>query len=69
MGERERDKSDGRDSEGATIVDTYPKGDRDARRTKEQKAMNDRGGVDKLDNRRNEIARKNWSKFGVLPPP
>ena len=35
MGNRVRDKSDGRDCEGAEVVDTYPKGDRDARRAKE----------------------------------
>lgn len=58
MGSRQRDKSDGRDREGAEVVDTYSKGDRDARRAKEQQAMNDRGGVDKLDNKRNEVAPK-----------
>ena len=39
---------DGRDREGAEIIDKYPKGDRDARRAKEQQAINDRGGVDNL---------------------
>lgn len=68
MGNRQRDKSDGRDREGAEVVDTYPKGDRDARRAKEQQAINDRGGVDKLDNKRNEVAPKKWPSMGVTPP-
>ena len=65
---RKRDTTDGRDREGATVVDTYPKGDRDERRRKEQQAINDRGGVDSLDNRRNEIAPKKWPNKGVQPP-
>lgn len=66
--QRKRDKKDGRDREGAEIVDTYPKGDRDTRRTKEQKAMNDRGGIENLDNKRNEIAPKHWPSKGITPP-
>ena len=65
---RKRDTTDGRDREGATVVDTYPKGDRDERRRKEQQAINDRGGVDSLDNRRNEIAPRKWPSKGVQPP-
>jgi RHS repeat-associated protein len=65
LDQRQRDKSDGRDRGGAEVVDTYAKGDRDARRAKEQQAINDRGGVDKLDNRRNEIAPAKWDQFGV----
>jgi RHS repeat-associated protein len=68
MGDRQRDKSDGRDREGAEVVDTYPKGDRDSRRAKEQQAINDRGGVDKLDNKRNEVAPKYWPEKGIAPP-
>ena len=68
MGNRQRDTSDGRNREGADIVGTYPKGDRDARRTKEQQAINDRGGVDKLDNKRNEVAPKNWPDKKIEPP-
>ncbi len=41
--------------------------DRDARRAKEQKAIN-RGGVDELDNKRNEVAPKNWPSQGIAPP-
>lgn len=51
---RERDKSDGRDRTGAQVLDTYPVGDRAARRAKEQQHINDRGGVEELDNRRNK---------------
>jgi RHS repeat-associated protein len=66
--QRARDKSDGRDRRGAETIDTYPKGDKDVRRAKEQQAINDRGGVDKLDNRRNEIRPSKWPDFGVTPP-
>lgn len=68
MDQRKKDKSDGRDRTGARIVDTYPKGDRDSRRAKEQQAINDRGGVDKLDNKRNEIAPRKWNDKGISPP-
>lgn len=68
LDQRQRDKSDGRDREGAQVVDNYPKGDRDSRRAKEQQAINDRGGVEKLDNRRNEIAPNKWPSFGVTSP-
>lgn len=64
---RQCDKSDG-DREGAEVVGTYPKGDRVARRAREQRAINDRGGVDKLDNRRNEVAPKKWPTMGITPP-
>ena len=69
MDQRKKDKSDGRDRTDAEVVDTYPKGDRDQRRTKEQKAINDRGGVDNLDNRRNEVAPSKWTDMGIAPPP
>jgi RHS repeat-associated protein len=68
MDQRKKDKSDGRDRNGADVVDTYPKGDRDARRTREQQAINDRGGVDNLDNKRNEVAPNKWPTKGIIPP-
>jgi hypothetical protein len=68
MGEREKDSSDGRDRKGATVVDTYPKGDRDERRRKEQQAINDHGGRGKLDNKRDEIDKRKWEKKKVEPP-
>ena len=66
--QRERDSSDGRDRRGSEVIDTYPKGDREARRTREQRAINDRGGVSELDNRRNEIAPRKWPDYGINPP-
>jgi len=65
---RIKDSSDGRDRSQGGITDPYPKGDIDAGRTAEQNAINALGGVDNLDNRRNEIAPRNWPKFGVTPP-
>ena len=65
---RKRDKSDGRDRNSAEVIDNYTKGDRDERRIREQKAMNERGGKDKLDNKRNEVAPKEWEKKGIDPP-
>ncbi len=68
LSKRQRDKSDGRDRTDAEVVDRYPKGNRDVRRSKEQQHMNDRGGVDKLDNKRNEVAPDKWSSKGITPP-
>lgn len=68
MGNRQRDKSDGRDRQGADVVDTYPKGDRDVRRAKEQQAINDRGGIGNLDNKRNEVAPRKWPNMGITEP-
>ncbi|MCI1111014.1 hypothetical protein MOQ26_08190 [Stenotrophomonas maltophilia] len=65
---RARDRSDGRDRRGAEKVDSYKKGDRTDRQNKEQKAMNDRGGKDGLDNKRNEVAPKRWQERGIDPP-
>ena len=69
LGARQRDKSDGRDREGAEIVSSYPKGDREARQNAEQNAINDRGGRDALDNRRNEVRPSRWEERGIRPPP
>jgi len=68
MAKRQRDTSDGRDRRGAEIVDTYQKGNRSDRRTKEQRAMNERGGVEKLDNKRNEVAREKWESMKIEEP-
>lgn len=65
---REKDSSDGRNRKDSTTVDKYPKGDREARQNAEQKAMNERGGKDNLDNKRNEIRESNWEKRGINPP-
>jgi hypothetical protein len=37
------------------VVDTYKKGNRDERRYKEQKAIDNNGGKENLDNKRNEV--------------
>ena len=65
---RSRDSSDGRDRRGAEKVDSYKKGDRADRQNKEQKAMNERGGKDNLDNKRNEVAPRKWEGRGIEPP-
>lgn len=65
LAKRNRTARDGRDRTDAEIVGTYPKGDRDARRVAEQKAINDNGGVARLDNKRNEIAESKWEEFGI----
>ena len=49
---------DGRDRSNARVIDTYPIGDRRARRQAEQRGINNNGGKDNLDNKRDEIARK-----------
>jgi hypothetical protein len=66
---RAKTATDGRDREGAEIVGAYPKGDRDARRNEEQKAMNERGGKSELDNKRNEVRETDWEKRSIPPPP
>jgi RHS repeat-associated protein len=67
MGRRERDSSDGRDRRGAERVDSYKKGDRADRQNKEQQAMNDRGGKDNLDNKRNEVSPSKWEDRTLGP--
>lgn len=62
---RAKTATDGRDRTDAEVVGTYPKGDKDARRAAEQQAMNDNGGLPKLDNKRNEIRKEDWKKYGV----
>lgn len=47
------------------MIDTYPKGDTDAARAAEQRAINEHGGVPNLDNKRNEIAPSKWGDFGI----
>ncbi len=66
---RSKDSSDGRDRRGADVIDTYPIGDREERRRKEQQAINDKGGLSETDNRRNEIRETKWGNKGVKPPP
>jgi len=69
LGRRAATAKDGRDRTDATKVDSYKKGDRTDRQNKEQKAINERGGRDKLDNRRNEVAPDKWASRDIPPPP
>ena len=62
---RAKTARDGRDRTDAEVVGTYPKGDKKARRAAEQQAMNDNGGLSSLDNKRNEIRKEDWRKYGV----
>ena len=50
-----RSSKDGRDRKEAKVIDRYDPKDTPAGRQKEQKAIDDNGGVDNLDNKRNEI--------------
>ena len=68
LAKRAKEKRDGRNREGADVVGDYKKGDMQGRRNAEQKAINDRGGVDNLDNKRNEVSPKNWDARGIKPP-
>jgi hypothetical protein len=62
---RAKNARDGRDRTQAEVIDTYPKGDIDAARAAEQRAINENGGVPNLDNKRNEIAPSKWGDFGI----
>jgi hypothetical protein len=50
-----RRSNDGRDRSKAKVVDKYPADDTQAGRAAEQKQIDKNGGVEKLDNMRNEI--------------
>jgi hypothetical protein len=52
---RTQTATDGRDRTQATRIGGYPIGNTSARRTAEQAAIDDHGGIKKLDNKRNEI--------------
>jgi hypothetical protein len=58
-----RGNADGRDRTKAKVVDTYSN-TREGK-TKEQQNMDKRGGVDKLDNKRNEIDPKKRKEYGL----
>jgi hypothetical protein len=64
--QRGKNSPDGRDRSGATEVDEYETTQEG--KVKEQKEMNARGGLDELDNKRNEIAPEDWDKHGIDPP-
>jgi RHS repeat-associated protein len=50
-----RKSNDGRDRKKAKVIDKYDPNDVQEGREKEQNAIDDNGGVDNLDNKRNEI--------------
>jgi RHS repeat-associated protein len=66
--ERTRDSSDGRDRNEAEQVGSYPRGDREAARDAEQREINSRGGIENLDNKRNEVAPSRWPERQIDPP-
>jgi hypothetical protein len=63
--DRQKNSNDGRDRSKARIIDSYPADDIRSGKIAEQRAINSRGGIQNLDNRRNEIAPRNWKKFGI----
>ena len=65
---RARGARDGREREGAKIIDEYQKGDRDGRRNAEQKGINNNGGKGALDNKRDEVAGSKWGERGINSP-
>jgi hypothetical protein len=56
--DRAKKATDGRNRRIARQVGSYPIGNNDARRLAEQLAMDDRGGIEMLDNLRNEIRKR-----------
>ncbi|WP_223620515.1 RHS repeat-associated core domain-containing protein [Lysobacter sp. ESA13C] len=62
---RAKTAKDGRDRSGAEKIGSYPKGDRTRRQDAEQKGMNERGGKEALDNRRDEVAAGKWDDRGI----
>jgi RHS repeat-associated protein len=65
--QRTRRSCDGRDRTQAEVVDTYNPNNPLEGRVKEQNAMNKEGGINNLDNKRNEIAERKWGQNGVEP--
>jgi RHS repeat-associated protein len=58
-----RKSKDGRDRTKAEVVDTYDPSNTTEGRIKEQTAIDAGGGIDNLDNKRNEIAPKKWERI------
>jgi RHS repeat-associated protein len=65
---RARTARDGRNRDNATVVGRYRKGDRTGRQNSEQDAMNERGGKEKLDNKRDEVHNSKWKDREIDPP-
>ncbi|MET4597048.1 RHS repeat-associated protein [Stenotrophomonas sp. 2694] len=68
MGRRQRDTSDGGGRSGAERIGSYSKGDGTGRQNQEQQAINDRGGKENLDSKRNEVAPSRWEERDIRPP-
>ena len=64
---RMNENTDGRDRTKAKIIGHYDSKKPKAGPIAEQNAMNQRGGVQHLDNKRNEIRPSDWSKYKVKP--
>lgn len=65
---RAKSVKDGRDRENSSTVGRYRNGDRTGRQNAEQSAMNERGGKDQLDNKRDEVHRSKWRDRDIEPP-
>jgi RHS repeat-associated protein len=65
---RKKFSADGRDRSQAKIIGRYDTKKPKAGAVAEQKAMNKKGGVSKLDNKRNEIKEKDWEQFKIKSP-
>ncbi|WP_416878459.1 RHS repeat domain-containing protein [Litorimonas sp.] len=65
IAQRRKVSSDGRDRSQAQVVGRTSTGNA---RAAEQRAMNARGGVGQLDNKRNEVSPCAWSSCGISPP-
>lgn len=64
---RMKENTDGRDRTKAKIVGHYNPKKPKTGPIAEQNAMNKRGGVQLLDNKRNEIRPSDWGKYNVNP--
>lgn len=66
---RAKGARDGRQRTEAQVIGEYvKKGDREQRANNEQNGINENGGKDNLDNKRDEVAEKKWDDRGIKPP-
>ena len=68
LSRRRNENTDGRDRTQATVIGHYDPDVPKSGSVAEQKAINDRGGVRKLDNKRNEIKESKWSFYDIPLP-
>jgi RHS repeat-associated protein len=64
--ERGRGATDARDRTKATVIDRYNAKNSKEGSFKEQRAINNNGGVKNLDNKRNEMSKKNYEAYKEL---